>query len=264
MQNIKKFIFDELVIHKHILSTVVLIFCFSCKPKLNIQTIEGKRLNIDTTLVEDTSVENFIKPYRIHIEKDLDSALAYALDTYHKNDGVLNSTIGNLMADIIMKEGNPIFQKRAKKSIDAVILNHGGIRAEIPKGIVNARTAFNVMPFENEIVVVGLKGNQIKKAVDYLIKGRRAHPISGMEIVVDSDYKLIYAKINDEPIDNGKVYYVATSDYLYNNGDNMSFYQPNESVHVLDYKIRNVLIDYFKKVDTINPVKDQRFVIKQY
>ncbi|MGC6430475.1 MAG: 5'-nucleotidase C-terminal domain-containing protein [Jejuia sp.] len=226
--------------------------------------IEGKRLTIDDKVNSNPTIDSFIEPYRIHIEKDLDSALAYAVGTYHKNDGVLNSTIGNLMADVIKLEANPIFKKKTGNSIDAVILNHGGIRAELPKGIVNARTAYNIMPFENEVVVVGLKGKQIKKAIDYLISGRRAHPISGMQIVVDADYNLLYTTINDEPIDENKTYYVATSDYLFNNGDNMSFYKPNESVLVLNYKIRNILIDYFKKVDTINPVRDQRFVIKQY
>ena len=53
---------------------------------------------------------------------------------------------------------------------------------------------------------------------------------------------------------------MATNDYLYNGGDRMTFFQPNEGLHVLDYKIRNVLIDYFKKQDTLNPKRDRRFI----
>ena len=57
---------------------------------------------------------------------------------------------------------------------------------------------------------------------------------------------------------------MATNDYLYNGGGNMTFFKPNEGLYNLDYKIRNLLIDYFKKVDTINPVIDDRFIqIKQ-
>lgn len=247
---------------KNVILLTYLFVLVGCKSKLNLNKIESQRLTIDKSLATDDSIENFIKPYRIHIEKDLDSALAYAVDTYHKNDGVLNSAIGNLMADIIMIEANPIFKKRTGKSIDVVILNHGGIRSEIPKGIVNARTAYNVMPFENEVVVVGLKGTQINQAINYLVRAKRSHPIAGLEIAVDANYNLIDAKINGLNIDENKIYYAATSDYLYNNGDNMSFYKPNESVYVLNYKIRNIMIDYFKKVDTINPTIDQRFIIK--
>ncbi|GAB1857755.1 5'-nucleotidase [Flavobacteriaceae bacterium MHTCC 0001] len=248
---------------KHVFGIILLVVLFNCKSKFNLSKIEGKRLPIDNTLKTDTLIENFIAPYKNHIEKDLDSILAYAVATYSKNDGELNTAIGNLMADIVFLEGSTIFKKRTGKTIDAVILNHGGIRSEIPQGPVNARTAYNVMPFENEIVVVALKGKNINDAVNYLVKSKRAHPIAGMEIILDEDYLLISAKINNEPVDTEKVYYIATSDYLYNNGDNMSFYKPNESVYKLGYKIRNSIIDYFKKTDTISPIRDNRF-IRQY
>ena len=41
-----------------------------------------------------------------------------------------------------------------------------------------------------------------------------------------------------------------------NGGDRMDFFKTNDSLYVLDYKIRNVLIDYFTKIDTLNPVID--------
>ncbi|GAL80131.1 5'-nucleotidase [Algibacter lectus] len=39
----------------------------------------------------------------------------------------------------------------------------------------------------------------------------------------------------------------------------MTFFKTNDSLYVLDYKIRNALIDKFMKLDTINPVIDDRF-----
>ncbi|TBN04380.1 hypothetical protein EYD45_07115 [Hyunsoonleella flava] len=245
------------------LCLLVLLLIISCKTeKLHLSKIEGKRLDINKDVSPNPDVEAFIAPYKNRIESDLDSVLAVAVDTYSKNDGELNTAIGNLMADIVQSEGNGIFHKRTGKNIDVVILNHGGIRAEIPKGPVSARTAYNVMPFENEIVVVGLKGKQIDGAINYLVSRKRANPIAGLKIVVDKDFNLISATINNEAIDANKIYYFATSDYLYNRGDNMNFFQPNEGVYELDFKIRNAMIDYFKKTDTINPVIDDRFIIK--
>jgi 2',3'-cyclic-nucleotide 2'-phosphodiesterase (5'-nucleotidase family) len=118
------------------------------------------------------------------------------------------------------------------------------------------------MPFENKIVVVGLKGDKVNTIVSYLVAKKRAHPILGLKILLDQEYNLIEATINGEQIDKNKTYYIATSDYLYNSGDNMSFFKPSESMFDLDYKIRNAMIDYFKKVDTINPIRDNRFVRK--
>lgn len=241
----------------------VFLIIIGCKTeKLYLNKIEGQRLDINDKATPNAEIEAFIAPYKNRIENDLDSILAYAVDTYSKNDGELNTAIGNLMADIILLEGNPIFNKRTGKHIDGVVLNHGGIRAEIPKGAVNARTAYNVMPFENKIVVVGLKGNKINDIIKYLASRKRAHPIAGLKITLDKNYNLISATINNEAIDANKTYYFATSDYLYNRGDNMTFFQPNEEFHDLDYKIRNAMIDYFKKTDIINPVIDDRFIIK--
>jgi len=248
---------------KLIIFVSILFIGISCKTqKVSIKKIEAKRLDINKSIVPETDIEAFIAPYKNRIERDLDSVLAYAVATYSKNDGALNTAVGNLMADIILKEGTPVFKKRTGKNIDAVVLNHGSIRAEIPKGPVSARTAYNVMPFENNIVVVGLKRKQINEIVNYLVARKRAHPIAGLKIVLDNNYDLISASINGEPIDNNKIYYFATSDYLYNRGDNMTFFQPNEEFHDLNYKIRNAIIDYFKKTDTINPIIDDRFSIK--
>jgi hypothetical protein len=59
-----------------------------------------------------------------------------------------------------------------------------------------------------------------------------------------------------------KIYYVATSDYLSNGGDNMTFFLKNEGTFDLDYKIRNVLIDYFKEIDTLSVSTEKRIFIE--
>ena len=235
--------------------------CFiSCKEEMHLERIEGKRLEINDSIVGVPKVEDFITPFREHVNKNLDSVLAYAVDTYSKTDGDLNTAIGNLMADAVYEEANPIFESRTGNKLDFVLLNHGGIRAILSKGNITSRTAYEIMPFENSVVVTELKGSHVNEMIAYLKKAKRAHPISGLTIKLDNDYELIEAKINGELIDDDKVYYVATNDYLYSGGDRMDFFKKSDTLHILDYKIRNVLIDYFKKNDTINPVIDNRFI----
>jgi len=246
--------------NNYFISIVTLVLIMSCKQEVHLTRIEGKRVEINDSLSENQDIENFIKPYRDHVNKGLDSVLAYSIATYTKNDGELNTGLGNFMADAVMEMANPIFKSRTGNSIDIVMLNHGGIRSILPKGDVTSRTAYNIMPFENSVVVTGLKGTSVKDLVDYLQKAKRAHPISGLSIKVNSDFKLLEAKVGNKPIDDNKTYYVATNDYLYNGGDNMNFFKQGDSLHILDYKIRNVLIDYFKKVDTLNLSADDRFI----
>lgn len=245
----------------YLIYLLYILLCFNCKqPKDYLTKIEGKQIPISDSIAINPDIEAYIKPYRIHIEKDLDSVLAYAKDTYTKTDGAFNTAIGNYMADAVFDESNPIFKNRTGKNIDMVILNHGGIRSIISKGPIKTRTAFEIMPFENSIIVVALKGSQIDSLTNYLSKAHKAHPISKLQLTIDKNFDVIEASINGKKIEKDTIYYVATNDYLYNGGDGMTFFKPNEGVFTLDYKIRNALIDNFKKVDTINPVKDKRFI----
>ncbi|WP_033961816.1 5'-nucleotidase C-terminal domain-containing protein [Psychroserpens jangbogonensis] len=245
------------------LTCLTLILFTSCKSK-NLYKIEGRQIAVTDSLKSNQSIEDYIKPYRIQINKSLDSVISYAKDTYSKRDGHLNTAIGNMMADAVYEESNPVFKSRTGKEIDFVLLNHGGIRSIISKGNISTRTAYSVMPFENSVVVVKMKGTKVQELVDYLVREQRAHPIHRLQIILDEELQLKSATINGETINTRKTYYVATNDYLYNGGDRMTFFKPNDSLHVLDYKIRNVLIDYFTKNDTIAPVIDDRFIqIKQ-
>ena len=250
----------EILNIKHFVIFVTFIGFISCRDsKSTLTAIEGKQLGIDSTAVSVQTIEDFVRPYRGRIDVVLDSALAYAPYTISKSDGEYNSTAGNLIADIILSEGEPIFKKRTGNSIDFVLMNHGGIRASISKGNVTERTAYEVMPFENYISVVGLKGTSVLKLVDYLIKSKRAHPVSGIQIVLNTNGTLASVSIQGKPLENEKVYHVATSDYLVSGGDDMVFFKNGISFTTLDYKIRNAMIDYFKKVDTLQPKVDDRF-----
>ncbi|WP_299782557.1 5'-nucleotidase [uncultured Formosa sp.] len=238
-----------------------LLFLASCKtPPVSLAKIEGKEIPISEAIKPDEDISNFIKPYHDHVIKSLDSILAYAPDTYNKSNGEYNTAIGNFMADAIYEESNPIFKSRTGHDIDFVLLNKGGIRAQIAKGNITLNTAYEIMPFENSIVVAAIKGRNVNEAITYLSKAKTAHPISRLKLVINSNFNIIEALVKGQPINENKTYYVATNDYLYNGGDNMTFFKPSDSVYVLNYKLRNALIDHFSKVDTINPVIDDRFI----
>lgn len=245
----------------HIILFLLPITLVSCKgSQQGISLIEAEQLNIDGSIAENDSIEAFIAPYRARIDQEMDSVLAYAPYSLSKTDGDLNTTIGNMMADAVMELSNPVFRSRTGKSIDLVLLNHGGIRSTVNKGSITTRTAYNIMPFENEVVVAELKGEQVFKMIDYLLEANTAHPLSGIELIINTDNSIGKALVQGKPIEKDKSYYVATNDYLYMGGDNMNFFSKAEGVTNIDYKIRNLLIDYFKKKDSIAPVIDNRFI----
>lgn len=238
----------------------ILLLITSCGDNLQLFKAETSRIEINSEINIDSTILKFIEPYKKNIEKDLFTTFAYSPYTLDKKDGELNTAIGNMMADAVLELSNPVFNLKKNKNIDFVLLNYGGIRSIISKGNINEKTAYNLMPFENEVVVTKLIGNDIYKLIDYLRKVKRAHPISGLKLELDKNYELINAEINNKDIDIKKYYYVATSDFLLNGGDKMDFFNKSSENTFLDYKIRDLLIDYFIKIDTLNPKIDNRFI----
>ena len=234
-----------------ILLTLSMLFACSSKKYNNYHT-SAVLLNVSDSIPLDTQIQKFINPYKTHINKDLDSILAYNPITQDKSKGQWETNIGNFFATTALDLSRPIFQKRENKTIDFCMLNHGGIRAIIPAGNVTSRTAYEIMPFENSIMVVGLTGKEVLELANYVLIEKKPHPLEGIVIKTNDDYsKVLSIKINNIPLDENKIYYVATSDYLANGGDNMIFFKNSALKYDLDYKLRNLFIDYFQKIDTL-------------
>lgn len=234
----------------------------SCKSKSYYNyEIKGSKINVNENFESKESIEQFVAPFRVHINNDLDSILAFCPETLDKSKGKWETNIGLFMANTTYKLANPIFLKRTQKPIDICLLNHGGIRSIIPKGNVTTRTAFNVMPFENSVIVVELSDEKIKELAEYFIKEKKPHPLYGLKIHVNKQLEITNIEVNNKPLEANKKYYVATSDYLSNGGDNMTFFV-NQKKYDLDYKLRNLLIDYFKQTDTIE-LFSEKIVIEE-
>jgi 2',3'-cyclic-nucleotide 2'-phosphodiesterase (5'-nucleotidase family) len=227
-----------------------------CASGYHVTKIEAKQININETTTSVSEYEKYIAPYRDQINKDLNTVLTYCPETLDKSKGEWQSNIGDMLANAVLEKTNAVFFKRENKNIDFCLLNHGGIRAILPKGDVTTRTAFEIMPFENTAIVIALNGEQITEMVNQIIKQKKPHPISGITFTIDKDNIGTTIKIKNENLDAKRVYYVVTSDYLANGGDNMTFFKKGIKSFDLDYKLRNVLIDYFKEVDIIPVVSE--------
>ena len=255
MVNLKKYNY----VSKLFVIFLTFFFIVSCsKQSYTVTKIEGKKIPVTNMQGNDRAIETFVKPYREHINKDLDSVLAYCPETLDKSNGKWQTKIGNLMADVTLSRGNMVFNAREKKNIDICILNSGGIRSILPQGNVTARTAFEIMPFENSLVVIALKGEQVLEMVSYFIAEKKPHPLSGISFTIDATNNPKNIMVQGKPLDTTMTYYVGTNDYIANGGDNMNFFKKGIQKFDLEYKLRNILIDYFKEVDTIPVLIDVR------
>ena len=100
----------------------------------------------------------------------------------------------------------------------------------------------------------------VLERITNIIKEKKPHPLSGMEIIIDKQGMIKNVTVQGVPMDMNRTYYIATSDYLSGGGDNMEFFKKAVGSYDMDYKLRNLYIDYFKEVDTIPVIRTERII----
>nr|WP_317630636.1 5'-nucleotidase [uncultured Flavobacterium sp.] len=250
-----------LAINLSLLTAFALTSCSTTSYKTT--AIVAKNVPMNTQYEENKEILNFIAPYKTSLDNDMNKILTYSPVVFDKSIGKWQTNIGDLFATFTLELTDPIYFKRTGNHVDMCLLNHGGIRAILPQGNITTRNAFEVMPFENSLYVAELKGEAIYEMVDFLLYEKKPHPLKNIEIEVDAaTNKAISIKIKGQAVDKNKIYHVATNDYLVNGGDNMEFFNKAIKKHDLDYKMRNITIDYFNKVDTLPIVNQTIYTFK--
>ncbi|MFY0603323.1 MAG: 5'-nucleotidase C-terminal domain-containing protein [Flavobacteriaceae bacterium] len=221
--------------------------------------IVAKTIPVDSLLKTDSIYTNVIAPYREKMIHEISKVISYTPKNLVRTDGNMQSTLGNLMADLCYKKGNSLFKKAYDKEIDFALFNYGGIRSGIFKGDVTNRNVFQLMPFENTFVVVELSGEKVEELIRYFINNKRAHPLSKeIQLTIKKDgYSLL---IRGKAFDKTKTYHVLTHNYLQSGGDRMDFFKEPIKLYALDYKVRDAIASYFKSVDTLYSKLDNRVI----
>ena len=223
---------------------IVAILLIACSPTYILQSHDNEVIGVQSPI--DSSILAIITPYQNGIEDQMNEVL-----TYTKNDlkkGKPQSTIGNFVTDLCLNYADA----------HLCIMNNGGLRTTINKGNITRGKIYELMPFENELVVLELNKNDYLGLLNYITK-RGGEPFSGVTITMDDKGNIID---NSFPVDfdSGEKLKVITSDYLANGGDKMSFFKDKEQIKV-GMKLRDAIIDYCTKTDTIDVKLDDRIKI---
>ena len=223
---------------------IIAILVIACSPSYNLQSYEEKVIGIKA--IEDSTVLTIIAPYQDAIEAEMNEVLSFTKTELNKNGA--ESTLGNFVTDLCLNYTNA----------HMCVMNNGGLRTTINKGDITRGKLYELMPFENELVVLELNKDDYIGLLNYISK-RGGEPFSGIKIIIDKEGKILS---NSWPVnfENGEKVKVLTSDYLADGGDKMSFFQNKEQEKV-GIKIRDAIIDYCSKTDTINIILDKRIQI---
>ena len=234
------------------------------KCRYSVATIECKKLHPEDYDLSSygKSMREAIAPYQEALVNQMNVRLATAPEPLTKDKP--QSTLGNFVADSYMRIG----QQKTGKKVEFAITNLGGLRSEIDAGDVTVGTLFNLFPFENKIVVLGLKGSDLKKLIESNA-GRKLDATAGAVITLEMDGDRCIASnilIGGKPINPNKIYYVSTLDFLAEGNSGMSALTRAVETYDPNISARDAMIEYVKQLDaagkTVSAKIDGRVIDK--
>ena len=234
---------------------------FSCVTAPAIEKSTGALVSIDSTLKGDSLMLAEILPYKIKIDEVMNKVIAFSEQALSKNQP--EGLLGDFTADLILKKAGEHCADSCK--VDMCVLNNGGLRNPLPKGNITISNIYQLMPFENEMAVLTMKGSDVKDMLEF-IANQKGMPVAGLRMKIKNQMAS-EVMIGNKPFDETKVYTVVTSDYLSEGNDQMTFFTKATRRKLLGKKLRDAIIEYMedenKKGNSINVKLDGRIQIEQ-
>lgn len=224
------------------LTAVLLVStALSCSRKVAVITsAKSDKLAIDITTdaYADQEFITYLQPFKQKMDAEMAVVIGYAPEamTAHRPESLLS----NFSADMYKKAASDYL----KQDIDMAIVNLGGIRSDLPAGDVTIRKAFELMPFENELVVVWLSGNKLQELLNgFAAVGGQGIAGVSMEIKNKEATNVVIAGASLDP---QKIYTIAVNDYIADGNDGMVQLTRHLKRLSTGLKIRDVLINHIK------------------
>lgn len=245
---------------KKLLFFLTLAGISACQSGYHLTNRTASRIGVDSVAATaDSSVARFLTPYRQELDQSMNEVLTRTTARIEKGqpDGPLN----NLLTDALLQQAS----QRYGKPIDCSHLNFGGIRNNLPEGNITTGSIFEVMPFDNQLVVLTVTGDMLRQLLNHFAKGDKL-VVGGLRTTIQNGQVEEVTFTNGRTLQPAETYTIAMSDYVAEGGDNAGFLRNPVKRENISYLIRDALIDYFrqqgKSGQPLTPTTDGRIAVK--
>ncbi len=191
----------------------------------------------------DPAIQKLLEPYQQEIRQHFDRPLTTCPEGMFRGRGFAEENkLGYWVADLMRKKAEQLLGRGVKFAIT----NSGGLRANLRAGVVKVGSIFEVMPFENELMVAEFTGAQVVQIVKDGLNRRAGEPTSGVIVKVTGTLEKPEVSITWEDgtaIRPDEVVTVAATDYLLSSGDGMSTIRNGKNPMVTGTRVRDVLLE---------------------
>ncbi len=212
--------------------------------KIDFDTETGKAVfshisidsRLDSGVAQYADMNDWLAPYAEQVNKKMNTRIATSECEMTNKD----QRLGNWVCDAVVEVGRQLYGEDVQFSL----MNRGGIRQNMPKGDVTEGDIESMLPFDNRLVVIDIKGEYLLRVFEALGGRGGDAASSAVKVVYHRDGTLRSAKINGKKVNPNEHYILITIDYLANGGSRMGdlkygkiLYQDSEPYgkHVLEY-----------------------------
>jgi len=209
-------------------------------------------------LKEDADLLARLQPYRERLSGLLGRVVGSVTAPRDRvEEGWRDSPWGNLAADAM----------RWAAGADCAITNMGGVRTELGPGEVTVEDVVSMLPFDNTVINVDLKGTVLLDLLEHAVfvreeRRRASGALSGIEVVLNrrSD-GILSVEVAGAPLSEKKTYTVAVNSFMFQGGDGFGMLSKNEGFYDLGFKYSDALVRYLEEKKKVTPASEGRIRI---
>lgn len=243
--------------------TIILFYAavsllIGCKTAYIPQVSNTTNIVINNEIQADSTIVAYYAPFKTQLEKEMNRQIGYSNHFLSKVRSEPEFLVGNFFADAMLHLG-----KQVDPETQLSLATKDGIRTELKKGPITVGSMFELMPFENTVTILELKGSDILQLCEFIAK-TGGQPIAGFTMKIQNG-KPVDIKIAGKPLDINKNYKLVTYDYLANGGDYITgILNPINRINT-SFTIREQLIKYIEELTgkgkNVNTQLDGRITI---
>lgn len=243
---------------KSLYLSFICLLVISCSKQYHVADIETRNYRIEkASFPVDVEMAAIIEPYKLKLDETMNEVISY--NEVEMIKGKPSSNLTNWFTDVLLDAS----QKLVSDPVDFAIQNYGGIRLPgIPKGDITIGKVYELMPFDNIIFIMELKGATVQLLFDRMAESG-GWPVSRNVYFEIAYGKAKNIKIKGAPLDPEKIYNVAIPDYIANGGDNITFLKGSKA-HNTGALIRDMIIQHLKEGKlagkTVMPSTEKRII----
>ncbi len=233
---------------------VLAFFCIIPGLAFAQHTITSTRFELNSALdsAPDTLAQRVLLPYKTRVHGTSAEAIGYSQTAM--TTGRPESLLGNWAADAVMEYSDFANGKRA----DLCILNLGSMRSGMPEGELLLGDVENIIPYEDYLVVVSLRGSDLLTLMGEIAIAQGEAVSKEVRMSITKEGAMKEVSISGKRVENERIYSVVTLDYLADGYDKLPSMAKALDVRKSNICIRDVLVDTVRREGTVTSHLDGR------